>query len=891
MAFKSAVLRRALRAGLLGTSLCVGLTAAPSAFAEEAAPAPADGAPTADADNSGEAILVTARRVEERLQDVPVSITVFNQDELTKRNIAVATDLAAYTPSLSVNQRYGPEKSVFAIRGFNQANNTAPTIGTYFAEVVGVRAQGGTTSGNTVGAGAFSDLANVQVLKGPQGTLFGRNTTGGAILLTPQKPTGRLGGYLEGTYGNFDQRRLQGALNAPLADTFRVRLSFDRNKRDGYMRNRSGIGPKGFNDIDYVYGRLSVVGDLTPNLENYMIAHYSRSRTFGYGAKIDTCAKDVADGGTVVTTPGTPGFNGSTLLQVLSCRDQVARQAARGDGPYDVESNLLNPYEHLEQWQLINTTTWEASDALTFKNIVSYGELRERLNLSFLTTNYFVPNYNGEGGFNLTRYVNPAIRNANGTDRIVPAGTSFQLFNTDGSGPGTYGAAQSTVTEELQLQGRSADDRLNYVIGGYLEFSRPIGFSTNISANFLSCTSAEDLACTNPLAFGAFSQTRTKLSFNNHGVYAQGTYRFTDQLSLTAGARWTFDKIVGDGQSTRFSFSTAAGSYIEPRTGQSIRRTCTDTVTHPGLVVQDPSLCSTIRVNKSDKPTWVIDADYKPIDDVLIYAKYSRGYRQGGINFNSVGFETWGPESMDAYEIGGKASFDGPVRGYFNIAGFYNNLKDTQILAQLIPTAAATLAGVPGASAIINAGKARSYGVEVDTSVLLFDRLRLSAGYTYLNTKVVQVPSAADLAPKLVGSPFQSINPQVKVGTGFLDTPKHKLTLASTYTLPLSPELGELSIGGVWVYTSKVFINFSDPQYVNGFPQGIVPSNHLVNLNVDWRNVAGSPVSASLFATNVTKEVVRIPNIFPFASAGGAVYSGYMPPRIYGVRLRYEFGR
>ena len=874
------IVRRANQAALLAGGALAALAAPSVATAEES--------------QSGTAIseiIVTARRVEERLQDVPVSITVYTQEDLTKRNVAVPTDLATYTPSLSVNQRYGPEKSSFAIRGFNQANNTAPTIGMYFAEVVGVRAQGGTTSGNTVGAGAFTDLANVQVLKGPQGTLFGRNTTGGAILLTPQKPTDQFGGYFEGSYGNFDQTRLQGAINVPLSDTFKVRLSVDHNERDGYMRNRSGIGPKDFNDVNYTYARLSVLADLTPAIENYTIFHYSRSRTHGYASHIDTCNKNLADGGTIVTTPGAPGYNGGALLQVLSCRLQVARQTTRGDGPYDVESNLLNPYEHLEQWQAINTTTWKASETLTVKNIISYGEFRERLNLSYLTTNFSAPNYNGEGGFNLTRYLSSAIKNADGTDRILPAGTSYQLYDTDGAGRGAYGAAESTMTEELQLQGRTADDRFNYVIGGYLEFSRPIGFSTNISANFLSCTSAENLACTNPLTFGSFSQTRTKMSFDNHGVYGQGTLHITDKLALTAGARWTFDKIVGDGQATRFAYSTGTGSYIDPRTGQSIRRTCTDTVTYPGKVVQDSSQCSTIRVNKSDKPTWVIDLDYKTTDDLLLYAKYSRGYRQGGINFNSVGFETWGPESLDAYEFGVKTSFSGPVRGYFNLAAFYNDLKDTQILAQLIPTAAATLAGVSGASAIVNAGKARSYGLEADASALFFDRLRLSAGYTYMDTKVVKVPSSADLAPKLVGTPFQTINPQVAAGTGFLDTPKHKLTVTGAYTFPLSPDLGDLTVGATWVYTSKIVTNFSDPQYVNGFPVGIVPSNNLVNLNVDWGSVAGTPLGVSLFIVNLTKEVVRIPNQFPFAFSGGAVHSGYMAPRMYGLRLRYEFGR
>jgi iron complex outermembrane receptor protein len=226
-------------------------------------------------------IIVTARRVEERLQDVPISITVFTGEELTRKNISVPTDLATYTPSLSVNQRYGPEKVSFSIRGFNQDQSTAPTVGVYFADAVGIRAQGATTGGNSVGAGAFLDLENVQVLKGPQGTLFGRNTTGGAILITPKRPAERLEGFVEGSYGNYDQQRIQGAINLPLAEGFRVRVAAERNKRDGYMKNLSGRGVGAYNDVDYVYGRLIVQAELTPELENYTIIHYSDNKGKG----------------------------------------------------------------------------------------------------------------------------------------------------------------------------------------------------------------------------------------------------------------------------------------------------------------------------------------------------------------------------------------------------------------------------------------------------------------------------------------------------------------------------------------------------------------------------------------------------------------------------------
>src|SRR5579871_1561920 len=167
-------------------------------------------------------IVVTARRVEERLQDVPISITVLNEDAITKRDIYNAGDLGTYIPSLSSNANFGPEKSSFAIRGFTQEGKTSPSVAVYFADVVAPRANAGTTSGNGAGPGSLFDLENVQVLKGPQGTLFGRNTTGGAILLVPAKPKDDFEGYIEASAGNYDMHRVQAVLNAPLSSTFRV---------------------------------------------------------------------------------------------------------------------------------------------------------------------------------------------------------------------------------------------------------------------------------------------------------------------------------------------------------------------------------------------------------------------------------------------------------------------------------------------------------------------------------------------------------------------------------------------------------------------------------------------------------------------------------------------
>lgn len=174
-------------------------------------------------------IVVTARRHEERLQDVPISMTVFNDEQLAKANLVNATDLANITPSLSANNNFGNENASFAIRGFVQDTGTAPSVGVYFADVVAPRgANNGVQVGDGAGPGNFFDLQNVQVIKGPTGTLQGRNTTGGAILFVPKKPSADFGGYIEASTGNYKMRRVDGAINLPVSDALRFRLAADR---------------------------------------------------------------------------------------------------------------------------------------------------------------------------------------------------------------------------------------------------------------------------------------------------------------------------------------------------------------------------------------------------------------------------------------------------------------------------------------------------------------------------------------------------------------------------------------------------------------------------------------------------------------------------------------
>ncbi len=792
-----------------------------------------------DASASGD-IIVTARRSEERLQDVPISITVLSQDTITNRNITNAAELGAYVPSLSTNSSFGPEKSSFVIRGFTQEGKTSPSVGVYFADVVAPRSFGGTTSGNGAGVGSLFDLQNLQVLKGPQGTLFGRNTTGGAILLVPQKPTDRLEGYVEGSLGSYDLRRAQAVLNVPLSDTFRVRVGIDRNKRDGYIHNVSGIGPDRLGTSNYFAARLSIVADLTPDLENYTIFSYSRSRTTGDTPKIMACKNP--DG----SAPA--GFLPS-IFGGLICA-QIARVEAAGKGYWSLENSNPDPFLRIKQWQAINTTTWRASDSLTVKNIASYGEYREAASFSLFGENLLLPN---------------GQRFAKG----------IELF----PGRSGFNSAQSTMTEELQFQGNAAGGRLTWQAGAYLEISKPLRFNSGLTGIFINCADVRSFNCTNLVlgpgfSLGSISGSNVKTTFNNKGLYAQATYDLTERLSLTGGVRYTIDKMSDLSQNLNINVPT-------PGTGVT---SCQNRIVFNGgntsipLIVTDPSQCNLKFRKKWQKPTWLIDLDYKPNADMLLYLKWARGYRQGSINSNNVGIETVNPESVDTFEAGAKTSFRGAVPGYFNVAGFYNKFRDQQLAVNTV-VAPNFIGIIPNAQPIVNAGKSRIWGIEADASISPFAGLKIDVAYAYLNTKLQSFVAP----PRPIY--YSELIPTAQVGQALALSPKNRVTVSGTYTLPLDESVGRISFGATLTHTdaNRAVSPLASPNFFK------LKETNLVNLNASWESILGSPLDLSFFMTNATNEKRILAPSTSLATIGGE--GGHLNmPRMWGFRLRYSFG-
>jgi iron complex outermembrane recepter protein len=812
-------------------------------------------------------IIVTARRTEERLQDVPISITVYTQQQLTDRNIASSVDLAKYTPSLSVNTRFGPDKASFILRGFSADMLTAPSVAVYVADVVAPRIQSNIQSGNGAGAGIMYDLQNVQVLKGPQGTLFGRNTTGGAILIVPKKPTKTLEGYAEGTVTNFNGWRIQGALNIPLSDTIRARISADRYTRDGYLRNRKdlgGVGPDDFNDINYIAVRGSLVIDLTPDLENYTIVSFVRSSTHGTMGRL------------AVANQAIPASLGG--LKPLVFAQYTAFQNA---GFYDVANSVANPFNKQKTFQVINTTTWKSSDSLTIKNIASFSRAQELY-----------------------------AQNIAGDAHAFPVTETYP-------GPDGQQGNQRTFTEELQFQGHFGD-KLTWQAGGYLEMSDPVGQQSQFAlgqghcADIYTLSNCTLLATTIPnvgtFGIGSIGVSRNNYKFRNYALYAQGTYDFTDQLSLTAGFRYTWDRQYSHSHNftirplqANIGVVTVSGlpaSTINGLTNATF--TCTPPVTGSGTYSEIFNKCDLFYNVKSAKPTWLIGLDYKPTEDLLIYAKYARGYRAGGINpqINDATGDSakWKPERIDDFELGIKATFRGKIRGTLNINGFYNNFQGQQT-SLFVPQCTVAGQGVnvctqpvaSGAQLIVNSGTSHIKGVEVDASFDLFEGFRFDAAYAYLDAQLVRVgpPTACNNASYVC-----SAGTAQPLGV-LTYAPKNRVTVTGTYTFPLDPSVGRVSISATFTHTDQQRNSYAGKSFFDAglipFDPSLLPATNLLNLNLNWNDVAGKGIDLGLFATNVTKQNYWTANAGLLSSTGGdSIFLG--EPRVFGARVRVHFG-
>jgi iron complex outermembrane recepter protein len=714
-------------------------------------------------------IVVTARRREETLQDVPISISVLSPDDLARRNLQSVTELQSATPSLTATGPYRntPIVSIRGQGGFTPGG--IPAVIMYVNEVpLPTSAQAGSPGGALGANGLFFDIENIQVLKGPQGTLFGRNTTGGAILIQSRRPTMDFGGHITGTVGNYGDREIDAAINVPIvSNKVALRVATNAQKRDGFTQAASTPSHPNGLDLDDS-NHFSVRGSLLARfggVENLLVADYVESEHNGVSS--------VLVGATQV--PVHP-----VNLFFPGIQAQVAAQNARGIRDIGALSADMGGY--LNRWSVTNTTDIELSSTITLRNIFSYSRSE------------YAQTIDGDGSI-------------------------FPIFDPIQSQSIPYVTRQ--VTNEIQLQGNSFGGKLDWVAGFF----------------YLDQPEEDNFTQHRNVVLGQPRDVGFKQFESSKAVFAQGDFSITDQITATAGLRYTWETI-----------------------GRSIRE-----VRPSGVCFSPYANAQCVLGNEGDfsAPTWTIGLNFEPSSDAMFYVVSRRGFRSGGFNLDRdvpVAEQVFDKETVTDLEIGAKLSFgSGDFRVTANFAAYRQWYKDIQ----LQQTTTSAITGGP-LTVNKNAGEAQIDGIEGDVSVRIGSSLRLNGHFAYTDFEYTRFDPGVVL-------PIYPTVPPFTFGIG------------GQYTLPLPASIGEFSISASydWQDDARV-VPFADPF-------ALKPSYGLLTLGATWRNIGGEPLDLSFFMTNATDEEYILGGL-PLINSVGVATLTYGAPRMFGFRLGYRFG-
>lgn len=562
----------------------------------------------------GDDIIVTARRREEALQDVPISITAVSGDSLAQSGVNDAAALQTRIPSLSITTQGTTRSELgFAIRGQRAQESQLLTdmpVGVYFAEVVQARSVGLAYS--------LYDLQSVQVLKGVQGTLFGRNMTGGAVLIEPNTPSDQMEVEVRAQLGNYDMRDLYGMINAPIADGVALRVAGKVRQRDGFTTDV--LTGRDYDDQNYETFRVSLKLNPTERLESTTIFDYIHTDEHGtalVGTHVDPNSQSFAGYGGL-TAMGIPNSDpvGHFAAQQQRGRYKFASGSGTG-GSWDAYG--VQPYEKMKNWGITNRTTYDL-DSVTFKNVFSYRKLT--------------------------------------FDQLMDLdGTPSYLINSN-----RYRTIQQ-YSEEFQAQGQAFNDRLDYVLGVYYFLEKGTDGSTSSQFPELAIGFSDPPIPLDTPASLFLNRFHGEGRAETGAVYAAGTYSLSDRFKLSAGVRYTKDKRE----------ATVTGSY--PNMGICIF-TLADGTT-PSL-----ANCPQSNSESWDDITWDLTLQYEPSESLTTYVSTRRGFRAGGFSLRAVStaeLQPFHPETIQEYEAGLKTRHDLGV-GILTtgLAVFYQDYKNVQ---------------------------------------------------------------------------------------------------------------------------------------------------------------------------------------------------------------------
>ena len=650
-----------------------------------------------------EEITVTARKREEGLQDTPIAVSVFSGESLEARGVQKIDEIAGLTPNMSfdninTNGGGGNSAAVF-LRGVGQRDflpSADPGVGIYVDGVYYARSVGSVLD--------IVDIDRIEVLRGPQGTLFGRNTTGGAISIHTQKPHEEFEGKVRVRVGIDDRLDVLGKVNVPLSDNLYMNATVAKFDQDGFVVNPLNGMDTGDDDTLAMRGALRWEAN---NFEVNLTGDYSRDRENGQARVVTENPNRVVDltpGANIFThnflygansplnpANGGPGLGhpGTPFPREFSNCDATPANVA-GTHPDCANANTITlgkntstmpTYSNHDIYGFSGTIDWAISDNLDIKSITAYRNVDSEFAHDGDSTPFFLS------------YVRDEIYK------------------------------QEQFTQEIHLQGTGLNDRFQWILGGF--------YFTEDGNNY------------NPVDF-ALLDIESGAAFDHESIagFAQGTFDVTDKLHITAGVRYTDDTkdfiVTSDG--------TCSESKVYPPNAcpaSGVVNIQSARVVPPGIFLKLISDGTTTL--KADDWTPMANISYDWNDNFMTYFTYSEGFKSGGITQRNAGIypgkaPTYNPEFVESYEIGFK--YNHPNGNFvLNVAAFYADYTDIHL---------ETLAPEGIAPQLDNAGEGEIKGFEIESRWAPLDTLFIEVAIGHLDAVITKSAPHRVLTPAVL---------------------------------------------------------------------------------------------------------------------------------------------
>ena len=837
------------------TTSALALMMGSAAYAQDAAAQGTVAQADDTAEDSESVIIVTATLRSENLQEVPIAVTAFTAKSLENAGVRDIRGLDNVSASFNLNSTQTESGgTTLRVRGVGTTGNN-----TGLESAVGIFLDGVYLSRPGIALGDLLDVQQVELLRGPQGTLFGRNTSAGALNIKTAKPNlNKFEGFANATYGNYNLINVQGGVSAPLIEgVLGVRLSGAYRKQDGTVKSTTGAES---NNRDRYIMRGQLLWEPSADFSLRLIADYQNSDENCCDAVILQETSLVAAG--AYAAYGLPRNGGAPASGFATQKSRI--------------SNGQEFRDRIKQWGVSGEIVWDL------------------------------------GGAQLTSIT--GYRDATGRSRQESDFVNLNVFSTSSSGstapPQSLDGRTNikTFTQELRIAGSVADDRFQYLVGGYYS-NEKIDELQNLSlgADYQKYISADFFPFVglalgpNPALFlaqgrnaaGSYANNRFTQNARNLSVFTNNTFNLSDQFGINFGLRYSDDRKHGTFNQLSASSPACVGVLTNPAFGApslapllplAVGLTCFPFATQVGLFPSGPQNFD--RVFKDNELIYTGKLIWKPTEDINAYASYSHGYKSGGFNLDPTAAAggadpRFKSEKVNAYEVGLKTKLlDNALTA--NFALFKQDLSDFQVLE---------FTGVQFVT--FNVDKAKATGAELELAARVSRELTVTGAYTYTDARYPK-----NCAPATANVAVLSL-----CGNSLTNAPKHVVIAGFNYERDIGNDLSFGLNGSIRMEsdrrtsTQAVIIAGNTVSAIKN-PFDIQDGNAKINLRAGfgrqdgfWRIEFWGNNITNIDTRNVTFNTPLRGGTFLPGSGGTGISRGafLQDPRTYGVTVRSKF--